>query len=253
MDLIRSCYSQKVRYRSDDPTLETVCRWSFCVPGADAFPEPHAFGSDIWDSVHPTPTILGFDAEDKRKYYNGRPVNFTDGKSFAGPIDWFVDGQPDATVLPRGCGATPVECLRPPYGLAKSGLRVTAYPAIGGVYKGGTRKTPAVACSSCPTTTPATLVVTLAGATGPQSVWNGTNTLDQQASPCFWRLELAPFNFIGGSRVFPNIWLIVFSVPAGNSATYQGPTADCAAAQVLPLTGQVGGGTWPPTITMNPV
>lgn len=125
MDFLRSCYSQLVSYRKDDPSQQFIGQWYFCDPRALPFPGPHAFGSPTWDTEHPTETTLGWDATSFRFYYNGRRLNTSDGTKFAGPQDYFVNGQPDVPGLERGVNGTPVECLKRPLGKAIGGLGLT--------------------------------------------------------------------------------------------------------------------------------
>lgn len=254
MDLLRSCYKGTMRYVDGDPTQKTTVKWFFCKPTAKPFPVPHAFGSQNWDSVHPTATDLGDDAASPRPYYNGRALNSSKGTDFAGPIEYFQDGQPSGTQpLPRGVIGTPVDCLNPPYGLAKGGLCVPALPAIGGVYKSGKAIAPTFPCFSCPAGTPGTLVVNLVGATGPQAMWNGVNVLPQQDAlhPCNYQIVSGPDGIFANWFLTANV--NVTFVAGGNSAAYVGAFADCTTAGVLTFAGQIGGGTWPPTIGFTPV
>lgn len=116
MDLLRSCYTQPMRYVADDPSITVPATWYFCKPGAKVFPLPHRYGSGVWDTKHPSPSILGFDDTQKRVYYQGDPLNSSDGTDYAGPAYAFMYGQQPSDTLARATDGTPLECLPPPYG-----------------------------------------------------------------------------------------------------------------------------------------
>jgi hypothetical protein len=121
MDLLRSCSVQRARYDASDPSKTTLLRWYFCAPTAEAFPGENAFGSPVWDQDKGIQTTIGFDATASRSYYNGTRQNTSDGKSFAGPEEFFRSGQDTDAALPLGVNLTPVECLKSPVGVAIGG------------------------------------------------------------------------------------------------------------------------------------
>lgn len=122
MDLLRSCYSQQVLFNRDDVTAETTCRWYFTNPEAKVFPSWHTFGSPTWDTAHPTVTTLGWDDTTTRSYDKGARTNVSDGKGYAGALEFFQQGQPSGTdPLVYGVGNTPVVCLPGMAGLRKGG------------------------------------------------------------------------------------------------------------------------------------
>lgn len=129
------------------------------------------------------------------------------------------------------------------------------HAALGGVYKGGTFKpviTPGVPCSNCSGLTPANITITIAGATGPQSVWNGTWVVPQLPGfPCFWQLNLGVNYYIHASHSTGD-WIVTVLVPIGNGAEFFLTIPDCDLPHALPKVFQSGGGTWPPTINLTP-
>jgi hypothetical protein len=161
MDLLRSGYKRDMRFVRDDPGPVVEAIWYRCAPSALPFPGPHRFGSGNWDTVHPSPSDLGDQDDLLRTYYNGRRLNSSDGRSFAGPLEFFQEGADGPALLPRGGdGFTPVECIRPPFGIVKGGLSVPTVGDLGGVIKSGTSTTPAnpLVCSTFTTTLTATVL-----------------------------------------------------------------------------------------------
>jgi len=179
MDLLRSCYSQRLNYITNDAVTTALARWYFCAPDALCFPGDHAFGSPTWDQIHPTVTGLGFDATGPRGYSNGRRSNASKGQMYAGPLQYFEVGQPSIGSLDRGSSGTPVECLEPPYGLAGGGLAVPCEAGKGGKKAGG------VATIVIPTVTIACFV--------PHSPWLATMTLTFTLVPDIGAPPLGPF------------------------------------------------------------
>lgn len=142
MDFLRSCSSQAISFVEHDPTQQALATWYVAAPTALVFPTEHAFGSPVWDTVHPTATTLGFDATTPRVYYNGRRTNASDGTTFAGTASFFQIGAPSRAPLERGVNETPVECLRAPFGIVTGGLCVPIVPAGGGLRTGGSCTAP---------------------------------------------------------------------------------------------------------------
>lgn len=139
MDFARSCLKRNIRFVAGDPSKLALATWYFCKPGAIAFPTWHRFGLSNWDSDHPTTTVLG-DQSGPSTWYNGRPLNWSLGLGFAGPLDYFQQGAPGLAVLPRATdGFTPVVCIGgAPSGLMAGGLSVASVSAEGGKKAGGT-------------------------------------------------------------------------------------------------------------------
>jgi hypothetical protein len=237
IDFGRSCYSQPMSFVSNDPTIQATATWYFCAPTALPFPYPCAFGSPTWDTVHPTITNLGFDATKPRKYYNGRRLNASDGRTFAGPAEYFLNGAPAPAILPRGVNDTPIVCLQPPHGAAKGGLCVPVVSALGGVGFSGrcvSGITPGIPCAYCSGTTPGLPVITIAGAAGNYTVLNGVQQLAQIAS-CNWQKIVAPPALVALSRIPPGQWQCVLFSSIGTTATYLLATADCTTPVTLPV------------------
>lgn len=234
MDFLRSCSRQKISFVENDPSTQVPAIWYYAAPTAKAFPTEHAFGSPVWDSVHPTVTTLGFDATKPRSYYNGRRINTSDGTSFAGPASFFQIGCPAPALLPRGVGDTPVECLDPPFGLVTGGLCLPTVPARGGLRTGGFSTQPiipGVPCANCPGVTSLTMTVTLGGFPVPYTDYNGTFVLTQSLVPCTWFLARSGTHAITLIRNTATTWLVNL---AGSLtvAAYLGTSGDC----ILPAT-----------------
>lgn len=131
MDLLRSCSTQRARYDPNDAMKTAVLRWYFCAPSAEVFPEENAFGSPVWDQAPGIQTSLGFDATASRSYYRGTRQNTSDGRTFAGPAEFFRSGQStDSTPLALGVNLTPVDCLRAPFGVAIGGGITPLSPTV---------------------------------------------------------------------------------------------------------------------------
>jgi len=237
MDLLRSCSKQKLSFVADDPTVQATGTWYFAKDNAQAFPVPHAFGSPVWDTTHPTITDLGWDATSPRTYYNGRNLNASDGTKFAGPLQFFETGCPAPDLLPRGLNDTPVECMSPPFGIAKGGLCVPAVSAKGGLAKGGTAIipiTPGAPCVNCIGGTSLTATVVASGFVAPNAAFNGTHVLTQTISPCIWQVFLVAGLNINLTKAFPNEWRVTFN--GIGFAQYQiAGVLDCLTGQTATL------------------
>lgn len=191
--MLRSCYSQSMRYITGDAVTAVQGTWYFADLESKDFPGPHSFGSPTWDTVHPTPTVLGFDATAPRLYYRGNPLNSSDGTQFAGPKDYFLTGQPVAGGIRRGTTGTPAQCLMYPYGLQVAGWASSGIPAKGGKLAGGVAVRaipPGVPCLACVGVTPLTVTVTLNGFAGIYLPFNGPHVLTQTVIPCRWTVAL---------------------------------------------------------------
>jgi len=183
MDLGRSCSRQKIRFLNGGQVDEELATWYFAAPTAKLFPEPHAFGALIWFTDPPAKTGAGFVEGAPRTYYNGRRINSSDGTSFAGPLEFFVEGAPAPAVIPRTVNGTPVQCIRDP-GLLLGGLAVDSPPCLGGLLTGGTCgdvQVPLV-CGSLP----ATIYGTVLTGTGFLAPFVGSTFPTTFAFPNFW-------------------------------------------------------------------
>lgn len=246
MDLLRSCYRQRIRFVDGDPSQTAVATWYFAAKTAKPLPFPHAFGSPTWDIVHPTPTTIGFNAEASRSYYNGRSLNSSPGDRFAGQAAWFVRGAPQPANLPRTLNGTPLECLTPPLGLQLSGssVNVTGNKATLLLSAGSYIPTPPVnPCTFC-SVTPSSVTATLSGLT--VSFLNGTHSLVQQSDPCMWEVPVST-GFVRLTR-FGTIWILLADDGVGGSAFYtSGTYLSCIDVIGLLLSGTNIGGD--PTAT----
>jgi hypothetical protein len=234
MDLLRSCYKRPVRYVAGDPSQKVLATWYFTAPTAKAFPSFHAFGSQNWDSVHPTPTTLGDDANTKPIYYKGGRLNRSAGQEFAGPLEYFQNGAPAPAFLPRGFDGTPVSCLSPPFGKAGGGACVPVMLAQGGKLASGTAiptVTPGVPCTNCSGITPALPILTVTGCTAPYTLFNGVWTL-AQAFPCAWVYVISPGNQFTLVRGPAGLWEVTVFAGGPPIQNYVLNTSDC----VTPVT-----------------
>jgi hypothetical protein len=91
MDLLRSCYTTKMRFWRDAAT-EVGVRWFFCAPDAEVFPYDTVFGSGNWASDRfdwPGPgEVLGA----ARDWSNGALPGELLGKKFCGPLEAYTRG-----------------------------------------------------------------------------------------------------------------------------------------------------------------
>lgn len=226
-----------MRFVAGDPSQTAVATWYRAKPGAAVFPGAHAFGSAIWDTEHPTSTLLGDQDGAPKSWYNGRRINRSDGQKVAGPISYFTSGAPAPDFLPRASdGFTPVECLSPPFGLATGGNSVPTVLALGGVRTGGVSSVPiapGVPCANCPSLTPLRVTVNLNGFLGLNAVFNGTHVLTQVA-PCSWDLVISPGFFIFLVSNGGPTWSL--DVNGTGVAIYTGGAPDCITPVTIPLT-----------------
>lgn len=239
MDFCRSGYTGSMRFVAGDSSIVRHVSWYRCAPTALPFPGPHAFGSQNWDTDKGDFYPIG-DANDlPRSYYNGRRINASDGRSFAGPANFFLDGAPAPGAIPRGVDGTPVQCMQPPFGIAKGGLSVPVVPSIGGKLLGGTVVSsgpiPGTPCGNCSGITPAFPVVTIAGATGAETGFNGAWTCTQ-ISACTWGFT-TPVGPILISRLFGGTWSVNVSdfFPGTTNAFYTQSTSDCVTPLSVPF------------------
>ncbi len=252
MDLLRSCYSGQIEYA---PGLFAPAVWYWCAPTALPFPEPHLFGSPTWDTVHPTVTSLGWNALAPRKYYNGRRLNASQGRDFAGPLAYFSEGAPSSGNLPRiADGYTPTVCVAPA-GKMLGGLSVPSVPSAGTKKLSGKSIqpiTPGIPCGFCSGTTPLQRTVVIAGATGAASPANGTWVCTQLSfNPCFWLAGGLPGVQILAQKSAANIIGVTAQVGFLSSQIYQltGPS-DCISLSTLPKFSTVNP-DWPATISIQ--
>ena len=138
MDVLRSCYTRKMRYVKGDISKTFDATWYFAAETALPFPGFHLFSSAVWDTVHPTAVTLGDSESFSRRWYNGRRLNRSDGRSFAGPKECFLQGAPAPGDLDRAFDGTPVVCLKPPFGEMHGGEVDRVFPDQAAVIKAGT-------------------------------------------------------------------------------------------------------------------
>lgn len=240
-----------MRFFANDPFHLVKATWYRCKPGAKVFPTWHTFTSENWDYSHPSFFPLGDDAFSKRVWYNGRRLNSSDGTTFAGPLEFFQTGAPAPGLLPRSNDGTPVVCLRAPFGTIASGLCVPVRGNRGSTRGGGffaTTVTPGLPCLNCVGTTPASPVITVAGAFGFAAPLNGTWTLIQ-ITPCQWQRIVAPGVVITMARAVGNQWLPTLGIAFNPSGFYSSITSDCVTDNNPTLT--AGPPQYPPSIAMT--
>lgn len=235
MDISRSCFRQALRFVRNDLGEQVYGTWYRAAPTALPFPIPHRFGSPVWDNERGEFSDLGFNAQTPAAWVDGRRLNSSDGTKFAGPLEYFVEGCPAPAQLPRGTNGTPVECLRPPFGLMTGGTATQITPAAGGLRTGGSTTpsyTPGANCANCPGDAPLTITVTSSGFTGAYVDYNGSFQLVQTASPCVWFLALAGTHALTLTRLPGNIWRLEF---AGSITItqYSATVPNCLTAAVL--------------------
>lgn len=91
MDLVRSCYTTKMRFFTDND-LGIPVKWFFAEPDAKVFPAHHLFGSGNWASDkfgwNGPGEVLGA----PRKWSNGANPGGLVGDHFCGPLTGFTEG-----------------------------------------------------------------------------------------------------------------------------------------------------------------
>jgi len=241
MDLLRSCSRQNMRFVVGDLLTQAEATWYRTAPNAKTFPTPHVFGSPVWDTFHPMTTDIGFNASAPRTYYNGRRINSSTGRKWAGPLVYFRAGAPATGDLPRATNGTPVECLNPPFGLALGGTSRAIALSKGGLMNGGRAYTPAVACSECTGPTPSTLTITLSGFTtgSLNQLWTFTQ---DPVFPCLWGASSGG-NTLTLARAGGFFWNLTILDGVG-AALYQGGAVGCIGSfSMTQLVSTIGGNT----------
>lgn len=92
VDLLRSCYSTKMRFYRDAPGVETMVDWFFCEPDAKFLPFRTVFNSGNWWSDKTTSPPLGEVAGAPRPWRNGQPPAPYDGQAPCGNDQKFLEG-----------------------------------------------------------------------------------------------------------------------------------------------------------------
>jgi hypothetical protein len=95
MDMLRSCYSTKAKFRGND-TLETMV-WYFAPEGALPFPQSHVFGSLNWVQKPATPLSFGEQPGQPRPWRDGSAPFPTRGTNFCGSVTLY---HTNSTLLP---------------------------------------------------------------------------------------------------------------------------------------------------------
>lgn len=109
-DFLRSAYSRRMRFVRGNPSIFATQRWYRCSPSALPLPFPSAFGSANWDDRKKTPSILGDDATVSQTYSKGQSLNSSDGTTWAGDPDLFLNGAIAPGDIARGPDGTPLSC-----------------------------------------------------------------------------------------------------------------------------------------------
>jgi hypothetical protein len=91
MDLLRSCYSTKMRFFLDSD-VEVPVRWFFCDDKAKIFPAHHLFGSGNWAKEKTGWPGPGEVEGEPRPWSPGAIVAGFKGQHFCGPLAGFTEG-----------------------------------------------------------------------------------------------------------------------------------------------------------------
>ena len=139
MDLLRSCYSTKIRPYSDSDN-EVEVDWFFCKPDAVVFPGQHCFGSlNWWDGLE-APVGPGEVYGELRPWRDGSADPFYQGQKFCGNLSQFAGGASTSdTPLSVNGDGVPQCCIGLPGGLQIGGQGSFAVRS-GGIMLGGEGK-----------------------------------------------------------------------------------------------------------------
>src|ERR1051325_5292021 len=137
MDLIRSCYKGKMRFRETDDPVDVT--WFFASKDADVFTGPAIFRSADWEATPYSNSGLGEQRPPRGAWRNGqRPALLNrrqPGSHF--PQEWWENGVPPSAVVSFGRLPTgePLICIHGQTGLRFGGVAVIRrglWPGFGG-------------------------------------------------------------------------------------------------------------------------
>lgn len=131
VDLLRSCYSTKMRFFSERPDVETLVHWYFCEPGAKILPYRTVFNSGNWWSDKNPDITLGEIPGSPRPWRNGQPPAPYAGQAPCGTDREFLFGVPNPPV--------------PPIEQLPNGMPVFAAPETAGLLYFGTAEVTLIA------------------------------------------------------------------------------------------------------------
>lgn len=101
MDVLRSCYSTRMRFDPAAPGTSSRVDWYFCPPAAKVFPSAHSFGSLNWYRGSGLPDApLGELQAAPRPWRNGSRPSEAAGLKVCEGVDKFLTGEP-YLVTPR--------------------------------------------------------------------------------------------------------------------------------------------------------
>lgn len=160
MGTLRSCYTTRVNFFRDDPTRWTEISYYFVPWTKTVVPFSTIFTPIVWNWNQGYP-LPGEDLVD-HNYYNGEDAWGCPGKAFIGSAEQWelgalttdpVPAYDEELLCPVECGCDPAP--------------------------------PIFTCGFCPGGASSKYRVTIAGATGPAAVYNGT-WLVPYVNACFW-------------------------------------------------------------------
>jgi hypothetical protein len=123
VDMLRSCYSTRMRFFRNRPDVTTLVHWFFCEPDAGILPFPTVFNSGNWWSDKTIDSPLGEVRGDPRPWRNGQPPAPYEGVQPCGTAEEFFRGTADPPV--------------PPIERLANGMPVCCAPEVGGLlYEG---------------------------------------------------------------------------------------------------------------------
>lgn len=113
VDMLRSCYSTKMRFFSDHPEIESSVDWYFVDQTTPFLPFPTVFNSANWRNDKSLEPLLGEVTGASRPWRNGLPPGLYTGNHFCGTAQQFRDGIPAPVPIDRLTNGQPVCCGSP--------------------------------------------------------------------------------------------------------------------------------------------
>jgi len=138
MDVVRSCYVGKMRFRESDNPVSV--KWFFANPQAKIFTAPTVFRGADFEQTPYSNSGIGTQRPPRGTYYNGKAIPLLDGKSEEEhwPLSWWLEGIPEGVTvsIPRAPSGAPLLCLPKISGVLLGGSAVVSVHPVPDVAAG---------------------------------------------------------------------------------------------------------------------